>query len=101
MSDGTKNQELSAHGWTAVPRSQAKLIADLENPQPANIVVDDVKLPDSEVARKTYEYAKKELPEKTFNHSMRVYYYGTYQPLGFFAFPDRDLVQYARLVTSA
>src|SRR6476620_5602099 len=82
MADTTKNRELAAHGWSAVPRSQAKLIADLENPKPANIVVDDIKVPESDVAKKTYEYAKKELPEKTFNHSMRVYYYGMYWPFG-------------------
>ncbi|PSN61846.1 cyanamide hydratase, partial [Corynespora cassiicola Philippines] len=28
------------------------------------------------LVKKTYEYAKKELPEKIFNHSMHVYYYG-------------------------
>jgi hypothetical protein len=78
MADNSKEQELAAHGWTAVPRSQSKIIADLEDPKPANIVVEDIQVPDSDVARKTYEYAKKELPEKTFNHSMRVYYYGTY-----------------------
>lgn len=76
MADSVKNQESAAHGWTAVPRSQSKIIAELEDPKPANIHVDDIQVPDSEVARKTYEYAKRELPEKTFNHSMRVYYYG-------------------------
>jgi cyanamide hydratase len=77
MSDGQKNQELAGNGWTAVPRSQAKVLGQLENGfEPANIKVDDIKVPDSDVAKKTYEYAKRELPGKTFNHSMRVYYYG-------------------------
>jgi cyanamide hydratase len=76
MTDSVKNQELAAHGWTAVPRSQSKIIAELEEPKPADIDVNEIRVPDSEVARKTYEYAKRELPEKTFNHSMRVYYYG-------------------------
>src|SRR5438552_6738429 len=78
MSDGTKNQELAAHGWTAVPRAQSKVISHVDKNSPAKISVDTVKLPDSEIVKNAYEYAKRELPEKTFNHSMRVYYFGKY-----------------------
>ncbi|KAF2739007.1 cyanamide hydratase [Polyplosphaeria fusca] len=76
MSDGMRNQDLSAHGWTAVPRSQSRFLADVDKNRPAKFSVDDIELPDSDVVRKTHAYAKKELPERTFNHSMRVYYYG-------------------------
>jgi len=76
MASRSTSQGFAANGWTAVPRSQTKVVATLTDPTPASIVVDDIKIPDSEVARKTYEYAKKELPAKTFNHSMRVFYYG-------------------------
>jgi cyanamide hydratase len=76
MSDGTDNQELTANGWTAVPRSFLKGLFDVDQNSPAKISVDDVKLPKSDLVTATYEYARKELPEKTFNHSMRVYYYG-------------------------
>lgn len=54
MSSDTKALELPVHGWTAVPRSQAEVIATLGNPKPSTIVVEDVKQPDSQVARKTY-----------------------------------------------
>lgn len=60
------------------PRSHVEILATLENPRPANIKVSEITLLDTDVARKTYQYAKEELPEKTFNHSMRVYYYGTH-----------------------
>jgi len=76
MSDGTNNQELAANGWSAVPRSFLKGLSDVDQNSPAKISVDDVKLPKSDLVTMTYEYAKKGLPEKTFNHSMRVYYYG-------------------------
>ncbi|KAF2121397.1 hypothetical protein BDV96DRAFT_640789 [Lophiotrema nucula] len=76
MSDSTKNQELAKDGWTAVPRAQSKILANVDKNKPAKISVDNIKLPNSDIARKTQAYAKKELPEKTYNHSMRVYYYG-------------------------
>ncbi|KAF2188205.1 putative cyanamide hydratase [Zopfia rhizophila CBS 207.26] len=76
MSDGTNNQELRAHGWTAVPRAQSKVLSHVDKNNPAKISIKDISLPDSDVVKKTYEYAKSKLPEQTFNHSMRVYYYG-------------------------
>ena len=80
MSDNTKNHELASHGWTAVPRAQDKILANVNKDAPAKISVSDIKIPNSEVVRKTQEYAKKELPEQTYNHSMRVYYYGKLIP---------------------
>jgi len=76
MSDGTKNQELASHGWTAVPRAQSKILANVDKNAPANILIDDIELPNSELVKRTQAYAKKELPERTYSHSMRVYYYG-------------------------
>lgn len=67
----------SAHfGWTAVPRS---LSAFLENASEANVkphTTSDFAVPSSAVAVKTIEYARANLPAETFNHSMRVFYYG-------------------------
>jgi len=72
---------ISTDGWTAVPRAQSKVLSNVDANAPAKFVVDDIKLPDSEVVKKTYEYAKEKLPEQTFNHSMRVYYYGMWTSL--------------------
>lgn len=76
MSNYPGTQDISTDGWEAVPRSQSKILAHADKNAPAKIKADDIKLPDSEVVKKTYEYAKEKLPEQTFNHSMRVYYYG-------------------------
>jgi cyanamide hydratase len=70
------NAEMSINGWTAVPRSFAKSLADVDQEKQAKLSVDDVELPDSELAKRTHAYAKEQLPEKTFNHSMRVVYFG-------------------------
>jgi cyanamide hydratase len=67
---------LETYGWTAVPRSQSKLL-DSVKPKPATkITTSDITVPSSPVVQKVYEYAKAQLPEQTFNHSMRVFYYG-------------------------
>lgn len=79
MSDSLKSQDALANGWTAVPRLQSKVLAALESSGPAKGLVQDFKFPQSQVAKATLEYAQRELPEKTFNHSVRVYYYGMHQ----------------------
>lgn len=71
-------RQLAADRWTAVPRAQTKVHAHVDRDAPAAISAGDIKLPDSVVVKRVYEYAKSELPEKTFNHSMSDYYYGIY-----------------------
>jgi hypothetical protein len=76
MSDGVKNAELSANGWAAVPRSFSKSLADVDKNKQAEMSVQEATPPSTDVAKRTHEFAKQQLPEKTFNHSMRVWYYG-------------------------
>ncbi|KAH4924620.1 hypothetical protein HBI65_153570 [Parastagonospora nodorum] len=76
MSADTKNNGLAANGWTAVPRSFKKSLADVDKSKQAELTVDKAGAPSTDLARKTHEFAKEKLPEKTFNHSMRVWYYG-------------------------
>lgn len=69
---------LTTHGWNAVPCDPSLIFSGkhgMREPEPAK--VNDVPLPQTSLAEKVLEYAKKELREETFNHSMRVYYYGT------------------------
>jgi cyanamide hydratase len=65
------------HGWTAVPRSIDALLAGINKSNTKPFKVSDIVVPQSEAAQKTMAYAKEHLPEPTFNHSMRVFYYGT------------------------
>lgn len=79
MFDSIKNAELSANGWAVVPRSFTKSLADVDKNKQAELSVSDAKPPSTDLATKVHDFAKQQLPEKTFNHSMRVWYYGEYQ----------------------
>ncbi len=51
----------------------------LNKPQP--LLVNDIKFPsDDSIVAKVHQYAKEKLPGKTFNHSMRVFYFGMLRP---------------------
>ncbi|KAF2829174.1 cyanamide hydratase [Ophiobolus disseminans] len=77
MADASKNAELSMNGWTAVPRSFKKSLADVNKNKQAELSVSDANPPSTDIAQKVQDFAKQQLPEKTFNHSMRVWYYGS------------------------
>lgn len=65
-------------GWSAVPRSLEKLLSTRRNThsKAAPLKVEDIPLPSSPVVESVTKHARENLNEKTFNHSMRVYYYG-------------------------
>jgi cyanamide hydratase len=78
----TETDPVKAYGWTAFPRKVDTLLAtrrDVKDAVP--ISVSDMKLPDSKLAKTILEYAKTELATETFNHSLRVYYYGIYETI--------------------
>jgi cyanamide hydratase len=72
------NPAIEKYGWTAVSRDVGTLLQQSQTSSgPAKyIAASSIKLPDSPLVKVVHEYAKKELPLETFNHSMRVYYYG-------------------------
>jgi cyanamide hydratase len=71
---------LESYGWTSVPHDQSVLLKDVSPWDPADYDVADIRIPDTELARKVNEYVKERLPEKVYNHSMRVYFYGKNVP---------------------
>lgn len=65
-----------AFGWTAVPRNRSNLPSkDDARSNAINVEFDSI-WPKTAVVIKAQAYAKKHLPEQTYNHSLRVYYYG-------------------------
>jgi len=71
------SKHVEDYGWHAVPRSLDTLVADRPSSKPSEPVkVDEIPLPDSPVVKQVMAYAGEHLPSKTFNHSMRVFYYG-------------------------
>ena len=71
------NPAIEKYGWTAVPRKVSTLLSQSTVSGSAKpISVSSIPLPDSALATQVQEYAKRELSVETYNHSMRVFYYG-------------------------
>ena len=71
------NDEIELHGWTAVPRDPKVFLSKRsKNKEPEPLLIDDLPFPIDELVTKVQEFAKSELREETYNHSMRVYYFG-------------------------
>jgi cyanamide hydratase len=69
---------MSKYGFVAVPRDiQAILKGRPYVNVPTPQTINSIKIPDSYVARAVQQYAKRELPEPVYNHSVRVFYYGS------------------------
>ncbi|KAL2847132.1 hypothetical protein BJX68DRAFT_276962 [Aspergillus pseudodeflectus] len=72
------NHEVGANGWTAVPVDAGAIFVNrpfINEPKP--ISIEEIKFPaEDPVVDKTVQYAQTVLDPQTFNHSMRVYYFG-------------------------
>ena len=65
------------HGWTSQPRDPAEALRIARGVKdPAPQAVASTSFPATPLSIAVTTYAKKELSGPTFNHSMRVYYYG-------------------------
>jgi cyanamide hydratase len=65
------------HGWTAVPRSIEQFLSSANKSDTKPYSISDIQVPHSSLAQKTLSYAKSQLSEPTFHHSMRVFHYGS------------------------
>jgi cyanamide hydratase len=63
------------YGFEAVPRDPEKLLKDGTAESPY-VPIDAMATPDTKLAQAVEEYVRKELSHETYNHSMRVYFYG-------------------------
>jgi cyanamide hydratase len=73
----TREQQIKEYGWIALS-CDPKVWGGTKpfNKEPVPQLCKDVPLPDTPLVHAAMEYVRKELPEYTFNHSMRVFYYG-------------------------
>ncbi|KAF2719976.1 cyanamide hydratase [Polychaeton citri CBS 116435] len=63
-------------GWNEVPRNRSNLPPE-RSANSTNVPIDFPKIwPTTEVVQKAQSYAKENLPQETYNHSLRVYCYG-------------------------
>ncbi|KAL5364713.1 cyanamide hydratase [Aspergillus floccosus] len=72
------HQKIAANGWSSMPVNAGAIFGDqpfINKPGPLSL--SDIAFPfDDPTVAKTLNYAKETLHPKTFNHSMRVYFYG-------------------------
>lgn len=72
-----REDAIKSFGWTAKPRDPTVFLEGKKNlKEPVPQTVDSIRIPDTNLAQTILEYAKIELSAATYNHSMRVYYYG-------------------------
>jgi len=73
----SRDEQIKEYGWTALscdPQKWGGIVKYHKEPVPQ--LVADVVVPDTPIVKAAMEYVKNELPPHTFNHSMRVFYYG-------------------------
>jgi len=63
------------HGFNALPRDP-EVILKGHNKESPYIPMSDIGVPETKVVRAVDEFVKKELSRETYNHSVRVFYYG-------------------------
>jgi cyanamide hydratase len=68
---------IAEYGFTAVPASAKQLLlSDSPSKPPWPLSPASIPVPNTALSKRVQAYAKAHLPEPTYNHSMRVYYYG-------------------------
>jgi len=77
----SRDEQIAEYGWTALPCDPAQWGGDKgNNRDPVPQLCSQVHLPDTPLVKAAMDHVKAELSEHTFNHSMRVFYYGTFVP---------------------
>lgn len=78
----THDNEVVLHGWTPVVRGhQALLSGKPYINKPSTLLVKDIQFPSDDVVAKVRKHAEEKLAAPTFNHSMRVFYFGIAEQL--------------------
>jgi cyanamide hydratase len=68
--------QVASNGWTAVPVDASKIFHDGTFRKPDPILVNGIEFPSDPLVLEVQAYAKDHLPWETYNHSMRVFYFG-------------------------
>lgn len=69
------NSMAAKYGFNPLPRSQEKLLKGHKKDSPY-IPISEIAVPDTKIVHAVNEYVKKELSPETYNHCMRIYFYG-------------------------
>lgn len=80
----SRDEQIAEYGWTALSCDPEQWGGNKNNNHdPVVQLCNQVPLPDTPLVKAVVEHVKNELPEHTFNHSMRVFYYGKLIALSF------------------
>ncbi|KAF7912811.1 uncharacterized protein EAF01_001832 [Botrytis porri] len=73
-----RQRAIESYGWTSVPASLSQLIqlSPSASTPASTLKISDLPFPTSPLVKTIQEYARSELPQETYHHSMRVYHYG-------------------------
>jgi cyanamide hydratase len=75
---GSSSDDIKLHGWTAIAADATAVFQGkpfLHEPQP--LLVKDIEFPlKDRIVSEVQALAREKLSSGTYNHSMRVYYYG-------------------------
>jgi cyanamide hydratase len=81
----SRDEQIAEYGWTALSCDPSQWGGDKKNNHdPVPQLCSQIPRPETPLVKAAMEYVKAELPEHTFNHSMRVFYYGTFCLLLYF-----------------
>lgn len=70
-------KELNEHGFTPATVRDHESLAEIKNAAPARpTTTAELPVPSTPLAQAVTKYAQEKLQEQTFNHSMRVFYFG-------------------------
>lgn len=73
----SRDEQIAEYGWTALPCDPEQWGGNKKNNRDPRVqLCSQVSLPDTPLVKAALDHVKQELPEHTFNHSMRVFYYG-------------------------
>jgi cyanamide hydratase len=87
----SRDEQIAEYGWTALSCDPSQWGGDRKNTrEPVPQLCSQIPLPETPLVMAAMEYVKAELPEHTFNHSMRVFYYGTFCLLLYFSPSKRN-----------
>ena len=67
---------IASNGWTSVPLDAAKIFRGGKCKEPDPVLVREIDFPEDALVERIQRYAKDKLPWETYNHSMRVFYFG-------------------------
>lgn len=97
----SREEQIAEYGWTSLSCDPAQWGENKSyNKEPVTQLCNEVEMPATPLVTAAMEHVKRELPEHTFNHSMRVFYYGKITPFMEYPLTDNNRVVLGMAIAS-